>query len=141
MKILKPVLDTPAKQLKEFILTDIRSSKFILDENVDQNLVKIFKEINIVCTTIDQQNKKGITNGELAYFVSDEDYVLVTHDQDFEVLWKVLSIKVILLKIHPTTVQNIKQNVLSFLETYKRPLSDQFLIVLTGSGILTFEDF
>jgi predicted nuclease of predicted toxin-antitoxin system len=112
--------------------------RFILDENVDKRLRKFFLDNSLICQTMFDFNLNGIKNGDLSKCLKKNDFILVTHDNDFRLNWKIYGLKVVLISIRPTTLLNIK----NYLDTFfkflqnKKINTESFLIEITSGGIV-----
>ena len=80
---------------------DQKKIKLLLDENIDFRIIPIFKELNIIFSTVRDQGWSGYKNGDLSKLVKKENYILVTRDKDFTFLFSKYGIQVIYLDIHP----------------------------------------
>lgn len=120
-------------------MRNIKDLKYLLDENVDRRLRHIFNRFNIKCDTLNDHGLNGMKNGELSDWVRKNNFVLVTHDSDFELYWKSYKIPVLLIRIHPSTLKTITPLLESFLYSFDKELAESFLLKLNMDNIMYIE--
>ncbi len=58
-------------------------AKFLLDENVSNNLRKLLISKGYDAITVQDLNKRGVKNSTLLEIASKESRILITYDKDF----------------------------------------------------------
>lgn len=77
--------------------------KFLLDENVPLSIKNVIHKLGYDVKTLNDFNKLGIANGEVAKIAIKEDAIIITFDSDFLNINNNLQLKsrIIYIKIHP----------------------------------------
>ena len=57
--------------------------RFLLDENVDARVRRVFTERSHECWTVPEANLAGDTDDDVTVYAMDHDAVVVTHDIEF----------------------------------------------------------
>lgn len=120
-------------------MSSIRNLKFLLDENISHNLIRVLKAFSVDWKSIKRLDKTGIENGDLCHYIKANDFTLITNDKDFLQLWSQYEIKVILLSVHPATDQHINPRFQQLLQDFDQVLPVSFLLMLTESSIIIRE--
>jgi hypothetical protein len=114
----------------------IQHHKFLIDENVDIRVAKIFQEQGIEVLTIRDLEMLGLTDNPIVQYLQENDPVLVTHDKGFGYRWRIENLRVLLLSIHPTVLSYILPRLNDLLLSSDKPLPDFFLIELSRESII-----
>jgi predicted nuclease of predicted toxin-antitoxin system len=104
--------------------------KFLANENLPLELVNDLRNSGYDILRVDEV-KKGMKDPEILDFSFRENRILITFDKDFGELVvkeKKKARGVILLRIHPESVQFIKERILSLFVQIKE-LEDKFIVV------------
>ncbi|MFW9991769.1 MAG: DUF5615 family PIN-like protein [Candidatus Odinarchaeota archaeon] len=111
--------------------------KFLLDENVPRSLKNYLLKQQYTAVTIQELNKRGISNGEVAELAIDQDYVIITFDEDFTVLKEELRKKarIIYIKMHPRDPRKAKELLEKHLQESLKKLKTQNTVLITEKGV------
>ncbi|MHA2296805.1 MAG: DUF5615 family PIN-like protein [Candidatus Hodarchaeales archaeon] len=109
----------------------------MLDENVPRSLKNHLLKQQYIAVTIQELNKRGISNGEVAELAIDQDYVIITFDEDFTVLKEELRkrVKIIYIKIHPRDPRKAKELLEKHLQESLKKLKTPKIVWITETGI------
>ena len=114
---------------------EIKKFLFLLDENVDANLLKLLKSDGFDVTTVQREGWGGYRNGQLSKLIQGKDIIFLTRDRDFQFLWEKYSLKVIYFLIEPSYAENIWKELKQLLHNWNIPLTTHFLIRLQVGSI------
>ena len=112
---------------------------FLLDENVPLTIKNLIKEIGFNVTTLHDEKKLGIKNGEVADLALKKNAIIITLDSDFLKMKKALQekIKVIYVKIHPRNPKFIHDLLNKHLNECINRLKTPGKVILTETGIIS----
>ena len=111
-------------------------AKFLLDENVSNNLRKLLISKGYDAITIQELNKRGAKNSELLEIARQKSRILVTYDKDFMELTHESDNFLILIDIHPLIDENVLPNFEKYLNTFSFEELKSEIIILKEDGII-----
>ena len=97
---------------------NLTNLQFLIDENVPFGLIKLFRNNNITCTSVQKLGWNGYKDIEIAEKLSDTTQILITRDKDFQFLWENYKLRVIHLMIEPATLKAERDLIQSKLEPF-----------------------
>ncbi len=111
--------------------------KFLLDENVPKSIQLILQEKGYSTITLNELNKRGISNGEVAELSLERDAIIITFDSDFLSLKKNLEkkIRAIYIKLHPRNPKIARTLLDKHLDSCLSKLEKPHIIILSQKGI------
>ena len=111
--------------------------KFLLDENVPRTLKDYLLKHQYTVVTVQELNRRGESNGEVAKIAIDRDYIIITFDEDFTVLKEEIkkNLRVIYIKIHPRDPKKAKELLKKHLPDCLKKLKLPNVIWISESGI------
>jgi len=106
--------------------------KFLLDENVPISIKNDLNNLEYKALSLQNFNKLGIKNGEVAELALKEDAIIITLDSDFLQLQKAVQKKsrIIYIQIHPIDPKKIKKLIKDNLIKYKSNFNHPFILHL-----------
>lgn len=105
-------------------------AKFLLDENVSNNLRKLLISKGYDTITVQELNKRGAKNSTLQEIARKESRVLITYDKDFIEFKHKNDAQLILIDIHPLIDENVLPHFEKFLNSFSfDDLKDNFIIL------------
>ena len=104
--------------------------KFLIDENVDFQIVSFLKKKGIFIISV-VKDKPGIQDEEVLEFARNEDAIIVTEDKDFGewVFSHGYKIGVILLRYKFSECDAIMHSLLKVIEKYEVNLKGSFTVI------------
>ena len=111
-------------------------AKFLLDENVSNNLRKLLISKGYDAITIQELNKRGAKNSELIEIARQKRRILVTYDKDFMESTHESDNFLILIDIHPLIDENVLPNFEKYLNTFSFEELKSEIIILKEDGII-----
>ncbi len=102
--------------------------RFLLDENVSNNLKKnlILNGYDVI--TIQDLNKRGAKNSELMELARIEKRILITYDKDFAFFKHKIDNYLIIIDVHPLIDENVLPVFQNFLKSLNlNDLKDNFI--------------
>ena len=108
----------------------LNQAKFLLDENVPNQLVSIFKGHPSKIATVQQLGWSGTKNSDLAKKMNENNYILITRDKDFTFLWRKHKLKVIYIAIAPMLIEEMEEAMSQLIKDWSFDLSKPFLVVV-----------
>jgi len=102
--------------------------RFLLDENVSNNLKKnlILNGYDVI--TIQDLNKRGAKNSELMELARIEKRILITYDKDFAFFKHKIDNYLIIIDVHPLIDENVLPVFQNFLKSLDlNDLKDNFI--------------
>ena len=110
-------------------------AKFMLDENVSNNLRKLLISKGYDVITVQELNKRGAKNSELLELARKKNRILITYDKDFIELKHASENYLIVIDIHPLIDENVLPNFENFLNSFSfKELRENF-VILDQDGI------
>lgn len=111
--------------------------KFLLDENVPRTLRNYLLKQQYNVVTIQELNRRGTSNGEVAKLAIDQDYTIITFDEDFTVLKEEIKkkVRIIYIKIHPRDPRKARELLKKHLSESLKKLHSPNIVWITESGI------
>lgn len=110
--------------------------KFLLDENVSNNLKKHLISLGHDVVTVQDLNKRGTKNSELMELARIKNRILLTYDKDFIYFKHKKEDFIIFIDIHPL----IDENVIPVFEEYLKSLNyddlTNNLIIITNDSLI-----
>lgn len=110
--------------------------KFLLDENVSNNLKKLLTSQGYDVVTVQELNKRGTKNSELLEIARKNSRILITYDKDFINFNHESDSYLILIDIHPLIDENVLPNFEKFLNSLSFENLKDNNIILNEDGIL-----
>ena len=111
-------------------------AKFLLDENVSNNLRRLLISKGYDVITVQELNKRGAKNSELLELARKKNRILITYDKDFIEFKHESENYLVLIDIHPLIDENVLPNFENFLNSFSfKELKDNF-IILREDGII-----
>ena len=114
-------------------MPDLKSSKFIADENFSIKTVKKLSDVGVQIKI----PSKGIRNGFLYSLAIEEGLIILTHDADFMDSKRFPpsnSKGMVLIRIHPPKKETIVDALVHFIESTDPEKISGKLVVLTPTG-------
>jgi len=116
--------------LRNKVVPALHKFKFLLDENVSNNLRKflVLKGYDVI--TIQALNKRSLKNSELLELARVEDRILITYDKDFIFFKHKIDNYLIIIDVHPLIDENVLPTFQNFLKSFNlNTLKDNFIIL------------
>ena len=116
--------------LRKKVVPALHKFKFLLDENVSNNLRKflVLKGYDVI--TIQALNKRSLKNSELLELARVEDRILITYDKDFIFFKHKIDNYLIIIDVHPLIDENVLPTFQNFLKSFNlNTLKDNFIIL------------
>jgi len=111
-------------------------AKFLLDENVSNNLKKLLISKGYDTITVQELNKRGAKNSELVELARKKNRILITYDKDL-IEFKLKSENyLILIDIHPLIDENVLPNFEKFLKSFSFEKLTENIVILEEDGIV-----
>jgi len=111
-------------------------AKFLLDENVSNNLRKLLLSKGYDVITVQELNRRGVKNSELVEIARKKSRILLTYDKDFIEIKYERENYLILIDIHPLIDENVLPSFEKFLKSFSfKKLTDN-IIILGEDGII-----
>ena len=104
--------------------------RFLLDENVSNNLKKNLMSSGHDVITIQDLNKRGVKNSELMEIARIDKRILITYDKDFVFFKHEIDNYLIIIDIHPLIDENVLPILQNFLKSYDLDDLKDNLIIL-----------
>ena len=102
--------------------------RFLLDENVSNNLKKNLILLGYEVITIQDLNKRGAKNSELMELARIEKRILITYDKDFAFFKHKIDNYLIIIDVHPLIDENVLPVFQNFLKSLNlNDLKDNFI--------------
>ena len=111
-------------------------AKFLLDENVTTNLRKLLISKGYDVITVQELNKRGVKNNELAELARKKNRILLTYDKDFIEFKQERDNYLILIDIHPLIDENVIPNFEKFLKSSSFKKLIENFVILKEDGII-----
>ncbi|KKL99541.1 hypothetical protein LCGC14_1813420 [marine sediment metagenome] len=111
-------------------------AKFLLDENVTTNLRKLLISKGYDVITVQELNKRGAKNSELAELARKKNRILLTYDKDFIEFNYESDNYLILIDIHPLIDENVIPNFEKFLKSFSFEKLIENFVILKEDGII-----
>lgn len=111
------------------MLPSISRPKFLLDENVREELFKFFRGRGVEI----RRSPKGATNGIVASLSKKNGWVLVTNDSDFAYYSLKRLFAVILLRIGQDDIEGLIASFNLLLSEFKQNFEGKLIILKKGS--------
>lgn len=110
---------------------------FLLDENVPLSVKKAIENFGYKTLTLQDENKLGARNGEVAKLSIEKNAVIITLDSDFLSLKQQIQkkCKIIYIKLHPRDPKIIEKIIKEYLEDAIAKLNKPGKITLTKKDI------
>ena len=105
--------------LRKRVVQKSPNFKFLLDENVSNNLKKRLIILGHDVVTVQELNKRGTKNNELMELARIKNRILITYDKDFIFFKHKKEDFIIFIDIHPL----IDENVIPVFEEYIKSLN------------------
>ena len=93
---------------------------FFCDENITKQIVQIIATMGFPVDSVRNQNKIGISNGELVNYLNKHDYTLVTFDKDFLNPSFRIKAGIVIIDIHPNRNENVIPILTEFISLMKK---------------------
>ena len=104
--------------------------RFLLDENVSNNLKKRLVLNGYDVITIQDLNKRGVKNSEIMELARIEKRILITYDKDFVFFRHKIDNYLIIIDVHPLIDENVLPIFQNFLKSLNlNALKDNFIIL------------
>jgi len=110
--------------------------KFLLDENVSHNLLKLLISKGYDTTTVQELNKRGAKNSILQEIARKEGRVLLTYDKDFIEFKHESDNQLILVDIHPLIDENVLPHFEKFLDSFSFDDLKENIVLLKEDEII-----
>ena len=107
---------------------------FLLDENISHKTYKRLRNENFQVKSTKSEKLAGTKNGDLLQVCFKNNWILITHDQDFLSRKFEVFHGIIVVKIHPTTDSVAGPILLNFLKTIKDEKIKNQIIILEKDG-------
>ena len=111
-------------------------AKFLLDENVSNNLRKLLISKGYDVITVQELNKRGAKNSELVELARKKNRILITYDKDFIEFKHERNNNLILIDIHPLIDENVIPNFEKFLKSFSFEKLIENFVILKEDGII-----
>ncbi|HEC37800.1 MAG TPA: hypothetical protein ENI29_06155 [bacterium] len=111
-------------------------AKFLLDENVSNNLRKLLISKGYDTITVQELNKRGTKNSVLQEIARKESRVLLTFDKDFIKFKHVSDNHLILVDIHPLIDENVLPHFEKFLNSFSFDDLKENIVILQKDKII-----
>ena len=123
-------------QLRKRKVPQSHDAKFLLDENVSNNLKKLLISKGYDTITVQELNKRGAKNSELVELARKKNRILITYDKDL-IEFKLKSENyLILIDIHPLIDENVLPNFEKFLKSFSFEKLTENIVILEEDGIV-----
>ena len=123
-------------QLRKRKVPQSHDAKFLLDENVTTNLRKLLISKGYDVITVQELNKRGAKNSELAELARKKNRILLTYDKDFIEFNYESDNYLILIDIHPLIDENVIPNFEKFLKSFSFEKLIENFVILKEDGII-----
>ena len=110
--------------------------KFLLDENVSNNLRKLLISKGFDTISVQELNKRGTKNSELVELARKKSRILIICDKDFIEFKHKSENYLILIDIHPLIDENVLPNFEKFLNSFSFEELKENFIILKEDGII-----
>ena len=110
--------------------------KFLLDENVSNNLKKLLLSKGYDAITVQELNRRRVKNSELVEIARKERRILITYDKDFIEFKYKSDNYLILIDIHPLIDENVLPNIKKFLNSISFEDLKSNIIILKEDKII-----
>jgi predicted nuclease of predicted toxin-antitoxin system len=111
-------------------------AKFLLDENVSNNLRKLLITKGYDAITVQELNKRGAKNSELIEIARQKNRVFVTYDKDFTEYKYESEDKLILIDIHPLIDDYVLPNFSKLLNSFSFEELENNIAILNEDEII-----
>ncbi len=111
-------------------------AKFLLDENVSNNLRKLLISKGYDAITIQELNIRGAKNSELIELSRQKSRILITYDKDFIEYKYGSEDKLILIDIHPLIDEYVLPNFSEFLNSFYFEELNNNIVILKEDEIV-----
>ncbi len=111
-------------------------AKFLLDENVSNNLRKLLISKGYDAITVQELNKRGAKNSELIEIARKKSRILITYDKDFIEFNHESDNYLILIDIHPLIDESVLPNFEKFLNSFSFEELENNCIILKEDEII-----
>ena len=111
-------------------------AKFLLDENVSNNLRTLLISKGYDVITVQELNKRGAKNSELLELARKKNRILITYDKDFIEFKHESENYLVLIDIHPLIDENVLPNFEKFLKSFSFGKLTENIIILEEDGIV-----
>ena len=95
------------------------NAKFLVDENISPQTAQFLRGLGLVVSDVREVGLRGQNDEAVYKYAKDNGLILITFDQDFSYLY--LSRKdlagLIVLRVHPQTLENINSALKRFFES------------------------
>lgn len=115
--------------------------KFLLDENVSNNLRKLLISKGFDTISVQELNKRGAKNSELVELARKRSRILITYDKDFIEFKHKSENYLILIDIHPLIDENVLPNFEKFLKSFSIEILKENFLILKEEGIVLKKKF
>ena len=107
---------------------------FLLDENISHKTLGRLRRIGINVESVKTQERLGASNGDLLELTSKKNWILITHDSDFQNLASKPEYGIIVVKIHPAIDEVAGEILEKFLGSVNHELFKSNIIILEEKG-------
>ena len=97
----------PENLLRKKVVPAYKKPKFLLDENVSNNLKKFLISSGYDVVSVQDLNKRGAKNSELMELARVNERILITYDKDFIHFKHKKDDLLIIIDIHPLIDENV----------------------------------
>ncbi|NVM37907.1 MAG: DUF5615 family PIN-like protein [Candidatus Lokiarchaeota archaeon] len=111
-------------------------AKFLLDENVSNNLRRLLISKGYDVITVQELNKRGAKNSELLELARKKNRILITYDKDFIEFKHESENYLVLIDIHPLIDENVLPNFEKFLKSFSFEKLTENIVILKEDGIV-----
>ncbi len=116
--------------LRKKVVPASNNFRFLLDENVSNNLKKRLVLNGYDVITIQDLNKRGVKNSEIMELARIEKRILITYDKDFVFFRHKIDNYLIIIDVHPLIDENVLPIFQNFLKSLNlNALKDNFIIL------------
>ena len=123
--------------LRKKVVPALHKFKFLLDENVSNNLRKFLVSKGYDVITVQSLNKRSLKNSELLELARVDNRILITYDKDFIFFKHKIDNNLIIIDVHPLIDENVLPMFQKYLKSLKiNDLRDNFIILKKDEFIL-----
>ena len=116
--------------LRKKVVPALHKFKFLLDENVSNNLRKFLVSKGYDVITVQSLNKRSLKNSELLELARVDNRILITYDKDFIFFKHKIDNYLIIIDVHPLIDENVLPTFQNFLKSFNlNTLKDNFIIL------------
>jgi len=126
----------PENLLRKKVVPAYKKPKFLLDENVSNNLKKFLISSGYDVVSAQDLNKRGAKNSELMDLARVNERILITYDKDFFHFKHKKDDLLIIIDVHPLIDENVIPLFTKYIHSLKLEDLTTNFIILDHKGLM-----